>query len=263
MNQNQKTCDNSSPLFGSMFLRKCKQRMGSILIKRLPVTRHVYNHLRSEFCASFVRWNFRLNPIDLVKRSKLRKMRGLSVNVGCGGSGKKNWVNFDLFMHKNITFRYDCRKRLPLSPASAKRIRCEHFLEHLDFEEEIPFFLKSCHESLEEDGTLRIVVPDAGKYLSLYVSGSKKDWMDMGWDLDHLPDGFQSRMDIINHVFRQCNEHAYAYDFETLELQLRKAGFDRIVKTAFGVSADEELCDDLTVHRPYSLYVDAIKTINS
>lgn len=37
-------------------------------------------------------------------------------------------------------------------------------------------------------------------------------------------------MDIINHIFRQDHEHAYAYDFETLRFVLKKAGFNRIVE---------------------------------
>jgi len=51
----------------------------------------------------------------------------------------------------------------------------------------------------------------------------------------------------------------YAYDFETLAVRLRMAGFQEIHKMSFQTSHAAALQDDLANHRPYSLYVEAIK----
>lgn len=250
---------NVYPLCGSMFLRQIKQFCGRILIPMLPINRHVFNHLRWETNAIWVRVNNRINPWYIFNR--IKKMRGenLSVNVACGPFGKEGWINLDLMNLKNVTLRYDCRKSLPLRKDSVLRIRCEQFLEHLDFEEEAPLFLRSCLRSLKKGGVLRIIVPDAERYLLAYQSARKKDWLNLGWDLDKLPTGFTTQMDIINHVFRQCEEHMYAYDFETLSTLLKKIGFSKIIKSEWGKSVDPELCDDLTNHKPDSLYVEATK----
>jgi len=250
---------NESQLIGSVALRKMKQYLGRLIIPCLPITPHVFNHIRWELRGIWVRANNKLNPIFIVRRRTITQGDNLSVNIGCGGSGKIGWVNLDLMNHANLSLRWDCRKTLPLRGESAIRIRCEHFLEHLDPYEEVPLFLKSCYKSLKEGGVLRIVVPDAEQFLRAYQSGKREDWIALGWDISNLPEGFHTQMDIINHVFRQCEEHVYAYDYETLEFVLRRAGLNKIQKYEFGVSFDSELCDDLPNHKPYSLYVEAIK----
>jgi hypothetical protein len=69
----------------------------------------------------------------------------------------------------------------------------------------------------------------------------------------------KSRLDVINHVFRQDEEHRYAYDAETLMGVLRNAGFAKVQQQAFGESEDPLLRADQPIHRPYSLYVDAVR----
>ena len=244
---------------GEGFWRRIKQRLGKIIIPRLPITRHVFNHLRRELNAFWVRLNNRLNPIYIARRKKIERGTNLSVNVGCGPLGKKGWINLDLMNMPNLSLRYDCRKSLPFRENSVGRIRCEHFFEHLDRPGQVPLFLESCFKALRKGAVLRIVVPDSRRFLLAYQTGKKEDWAALGWDLDNLPNGFHTEMDIINDVFRQCEEHLYAYDFETLEVVLGEAGFDKIIKSEFGMSTDPELRDDLPNHKPHSLYVEAIK----
>ena len=66
-------------------------------------------------------------------------------------------------------------------------------------------------------------------------------------------------MHVLNHMFQQEGEHLFAYDFETMSRALRMAGFRTVQKQAFKVSVDPALAIDLDIHKPYSLYVDAIK----
>lgn len=241
------------------FLRKMKQALGRLIIPRLPVRRVVFKHLRWELNARWIRVLNGLSLRHFLRIRRLRRRRGLSVNIGCGPFGIGGWVNLDLMKHRCLTFRYDCRKGIPLEKNSAARIRCEHFFEHLDYREEVPCFLKNCYDCLQEGGILRIVVPDAGRFLLAYAQNDKNYWKALGWDLDNLPVDFFTRMDIINHVFRQGEEHLYAYDYETLERILRQAGFREVRKSGFGMSSDPLLANDLPNHKPYSLYIEAVK----
>lgn len=236
-----------------------KQRFGKLLIPRLPVSRHVFDHFRLEVNACYVRGQNLLNPMYRRRRSAIGQAVEISANIGCGGSGKPGWVNLDLMSHANLTLRYDCRRCLPFARGSVRRIRCEHFFEHLDIRDEVPNFLASCFEALALGGTLRIVVPDAGKYLSAYQRGDSVAWAQLGWNIHSLPQGFHTALDVINHVFRQGHEHGYAYDYETLAVRLYECGFGAVQRAAFGQSCDPELRDDLEIHRPYSLYVEAVK----
>lgn len=65
----------------------------------------------------------------------------LLVNVGCGVNGKEGWVNVDSSPAPGVTCIYDCRRRIPLPTGSARVIFTEHFVEHLEYEEEAPVFL--------------------------------------------------------------------------------------------------------------------------
>ena len=171
-------------------LRRFKQAVGRMLIPTLPLRRHTFDHLRLELNALYVRFQNGFNPAYRYSKQRLRSATNVMVNIGCGGSGKPGWVNLDLMNHANLSLRYDCRTSLPLSAGVAQVIRCEHFLEHLDMVEEVPRLLESCYRVLSVGGTLRIVVPDARKYLLAYASNDAEHWQALGWDLEGLPQGF-------------------------------------------------------------------------
>ena len=84
-------------------------------------------------------------------------------------------------------------------------------------------------------------------------------WRKLGWNVDRLPDDIYTPMHVINHIFHQGGEHLFAYDFETLKWALNRAGFPTVLRQSFGTSIDSELAIDRENHRPYSLYVDAVK----
>src|SRR5262249_55628967 len=140
----------------------------------------------------------------------------------------------------------------------------EHFFEHIDYTEEAPRFLAEAKRVLKDGGVIRIIVPDAEKYLNAYV---RDDWRDMMAirPLDpnlkdfHYSFRYSTRMELINVVFRQFEEHKFAYDFETLALLLKRNGFDEVVRSSYGQSLDPELCIDLEARAPESLYVEAVK----
>jgi predicted SAM-dependent methyltransferase len=236
-----------------------KQRLGALLIPRLPVTRENFDRLRFEFNAFRINLNNRINPFAIYKVRRQRAATGLSVNVGAGPFGSPDWVNIDMFNYKGVNLVYDCRKKLPFRDTTVDRIRCEHVFEHLDRKDEAPEFLSECYRCLRTGGILRIVVPDLELFVRAYVSGDRQQWQAIGFDLDHLPWGLETPMDILNHTFRQNGEHKYGYDFETLRITAAAAGFSKITKLSWGSSEDPKLRGDLENHRPYSLYVDCLK----
>ena len=186
-------------------------------------------------------------------------MKGLSVNFGSGGRGYANWINTDIGSHADTYFRIDIRRPLPFAARSVKRVFAEHVLEHIDFRHDVPKFLSNVHKILEPNGVLRIIVPDGELFLEAYVMKDKNKWMKLGWDLNRMPQDIYTPMHIVNHVFHQEGEHHFAYDFETLKYALERAGFQKVLKQKFKVSLDRELAIDQENHRPYSLYVEAIK----
>lgn len=196
-----------------------------------------------------------------------QKMEDIKVNVGCGPHPLEGWVNLDIISDPRVDY-WDCRKGLPFKDGAAKLIYTEHFLEHLNYGDELHRFLDDCFRCLDVKGTLRIVVPDAETYLRLYANN---DWEGLAKVRPLTKDGdsyrdywlktrYATKMELINAVFRQDDEHKYAYDAETLIHVLRAVGFSRVVRMNYGESASPEMPAGHPDRRSESLYVEASKS---
>lgn len=236
-----------------------KHKVGTYLIPALPVSRHVFDHLRLEWNAAFVRGLHRWHPGYRRSIRQLRRRTGVKLNVGSGPFGLDDWVNLDLFAHRNVTLRSDCRRNFPLGDSSCIGIHVEHYFEHLTHEEEAAPFLRECHRCLEAGGTLRIVVPDAERFVRAYADESWGALQALAAEGTSMKDAFATRMQALNHVMLQGFEHCGGYDFETLSFVLSAAGFVDVRRCKFGNGMFPERCIDREQHRPYSLYVEATK----
>jgi predicted SAM-dependent methyltransferase len=234
-----------------------KQRIGRWLFARLPVTRWMFDQLRFEANAWLVSGQNRVLPARRRALARVRALRGALVNVACGPQILDGFVNVDL-LGPPPRIRWDCRRSLPFADAAVAGIRAEQFVEHLDSREELPDFLRDCLRALEPGGVLRVIVPDARRYLQAYCRPGLEGFRELGVP-DPFPGDLPTRMDVVNHIFHQWGEHRWAYDFEALALRLRTAGFDTIEQVGYQRSLLPALARDRDVHARYSLYVDAVK----
>jgi predicted SAM-dependent methyltransferase len=189
----------------------------------------------------------------------LRARRELLLNVASGPHLIPGFVNLELRPYHKDIVRWDCRRSLPVADGSCRGIRIEHFLEHLDPRDEAPALLRDCYRALAPDGVLRIVVPDAARYLCAYVEGSRARFAALAVD-DPLPDDLPTPLDVVNHVFHQWHEHRWAYDVENLTVRLRAAGLSEVAVSEYGASRLPQLAPDRAEHAAYSLYVECVKT---
>jgi predicted SAM-dependent methyltransferase len=235
-----------------------KQRIGRWLLPRLPVTQSMFDQLRFEANSWLVKVQNLVLPGRREVLAHVRALRGALVNVACGPQILDGFVNVDL-LGPPPRIRWDCRRSLPLADGGAAGIRAEQFVEHLDTRDELPDFLRDCLRVLEPGGVLRIIVPDAARYLRAYCGPDLDGFRELAVP-DPFPDDLPTRMDVINHIFHQWGEHRWAYDFETLSLRLRTAGFGAIEQVGYQRSLLPALAQDRDLHAPYSLYVDAVKS---
>lgn len=184
--------------------------------------------------------------------------------MGCGGNTKVGWVNIDLYSAPDVLY-WDLRSRWPFDYGSACFILAEHVFEHFERPDETAVFLRECLRCLEPGGTLRLVVPDAGKYLHLYC---ETGWDGLArtrplvkngsvYDDAWLSQCYRTKMEMINAVFRQHGDHKYAYDAETLILTLRDAGFVDVIERQFSAALDSES------RKSESLYVEGRKAAHN
>lgn len=235
-----------------------KQRAGRWLYPRLPITRFLFDQLRFEANAIRVRASYAVLPWWRMRARQMRRRDSVLVNVACGPHTPDGFLNLDLLPCSPNVAAWDCRRSIPVGDGAAVGIRAEQFFEHLEPREDVPAFLADVRRALKPGGVLRIIVPDAGRYLDAYCRGDLSGFRELDVP-DPFPDDLPTRMDVVNHVFHQWHEHRWAYDFETLVLRLRTAGFSRVERSAFRQSLDARLACDLPVHAPYSLYVDAVR----
>lgn len=236
-----------------------KHSVGKLLIPKLPINRHVFDHIRSELNAIWVRMLHRMHPLYRVRIRRLRKQKSVLLNLGCGPFGRSGWVNLDLFDLNQVTIRTDCRKNFPIGDGACAGIHVEHYFEHLTHEEEVPIFLAECKRCLAAGGILRIIVPDVERFARAYA--------DEGWDSlevlaaegASMQASFATKMQALCHVMVQQHEHFGGYDFETLALALEIAGFRNIERCSFMQGRFPGGCIDRDQHKPYSLYVEASK----
>jgi predicted SAM-dependent methyltransferase len=238
-----------------------KGGLARLAMMALPfIPRHAYHPFVSELNLAWRRWTTRAARV----RKSYDGRRDLLVNIGCGERGKPGWENVDLFQSPRVNCVCDCRKGLPFGDNAVKGIFTEHFFEHIDYTEEVPFFLSECHRVLRPGGVIRIIVPDAEKYVRAYcaegweelvsVRPLNRDHSDV-----HFGSKFNTKMEVLNAMFRQYFEHKFAYDFSTLEFVMRRYGFSDIHNQRFGKSALPELAIDSPDRASESLYVDAVK----
>jgi predicted SAM-dependent methyltransferase len=199
---------------------------------------------------------------------KCRSMRGVRVNVGCGSNPTTGWVNLDISRRHLAVMYWNCANGLPFNDSTVEAIYSEHCFEHLNYESEAKQFLRECLRCLKPQGTLRIVVPDAGTYIRLYAKG---DWDETAARRPLIKEGdnyrdywlgslYRTRMEFINAIFRQDGAHKYAYDAETLLLMLQEAGFSSFFETTYNVSSDPNMTTlDTPQRKTESLYVEGRK----
>jgi predicted SAM-dependent methyltransferase len=106
---------------------------------------------------------------------------------------------------------------------------------------------------------IRIIVPDAEKFIRAYTADGWSALEDLAADGESSQHRFITKMEALNHVFVQGAEHYGGYDFETLASVLEAGGFREVRRCAFRVGRFPDGCIDREQHRPYSLYVEAIK----
>jgi predicted SAM-dependent methyltransferase len=191
-----------------------------------------------------------LHRIGKRKAKSYSGRRDLRLNVGCGPTTRAGWINIDLCLSLPDVLPADLRRDLPFSDSTVIMVYGEHIFEHLEYPTEAFRFLSEALRVLQPNGLLSLGVPDAELALQDYIA---KDSGSFDGASSIQPDWCDTPMHCINYVFRQGNEHKYAYDFETLRSVVEKAGFRDVKRREFNADLDSE------PRRIGTLYIDARK----
>lgn len=213
--------------------------------------------------------------------------KNVKVHYGCWKDAPDDWSNFDCspyLLLDRIPFigtficsrlqpdwerfpnniRYgDITKGLPVEDASCDMVYCSHVLEHLNLTD-FRIALKNTYKILKEDGVFRLVLPDLEYYIKSYLSENTT-----GASMRFMQDtglGEVSRENLFIESMRFLlggSKHKWMWDYESLKLELKNAGFEHIRRAYIGDSA---LCDFNQVEKVYrwdkALGIECQKTSN-
>jgi len=197
-----------------------------------------------------------LTPDNRRRVRAVRHVHGLSLNLGAGFHQREGWTPIDLMVAPPTGFRWDVRWGLPLDDGSVRRIHCEHFFEHLRFPDEVMPALAECYRVLEPGGELRIIVPDASRYIAAYARGDRAFFNAMR-ELGGAAVPFETDIEIVNQAFRMGGDHLFAWDLPVMQRRLETVGFEHVEETGYDPERFIDQGDEW--RRRESLYVAAYK----
>ena len=218
-------------------------------------SRQFVQTLRGELAVQAARAKCLL-PANQRRVRQLRHARGLSVNLGAGFHRRDGWTPVDLMVDPPGGIRWDVRWGLPFESGSVRRIHCEHFVEHLRFPDEVMPVFAECHRVLEPGGELRVIVPDAARYIRAYAERDVA-FFDAMRDLGGAAQPFETEIEIVNQAFRMGGDHQFAWDVAVMRRRLERAGFERIEETGYDPARFIDQGDEW--RRRESLYVVAYR----
>lgn len=200
------------------------------------------------------------NTIARVLRNRCFQLSRLPkstyLNVGCGWNTPDGFINLDYEWHTRVDLVWDLAKPLPFADNSMDGIYTEHCLEHVTHQV-ARFALSEFRRVLKPSASLRVIVPDAELYFGLYAQFKAGQAPAVPYQPDPLPPETTPLMAMLPIFFD--HQHRYGYDFETMALFLKQAGFQQIERASFRQGKDALLLIDDEWRKVESLYVEAVK----
>lgn len=94
------------------------------------------------------------------------------LNLGCGNSYHKDWLNIDFRSRHKDVIGHDLLKGIPIKNSSIDVVYHSHILEHFSKENGLKF-IHECYRVLKTNGIIRIAVPDLEIIVNEYLKNLK------------------------------------------------------------------------------------------
>lgn len=172
----------------------------------------------------------------------------IKLEIGSGPrKGVKGWTTLDLSDGSDLN--WDLTVGLPFPDSTLAEIYTSHTLEHFS-RDQIVKLLQECYRCLQNNGSIRVCVPDASIYINAYTESPDKfkpiDVFEPAYVID-------TPIDYINYTAYMCGHHHHMFDKENLINLLRKAGFGNASISNY----DERY--DIAIRDWESIYAVAVK----
>lgn len=164
---------------------------------------------------------------------KLEQSSVVKIELGSGlKKGKNGWTTVDMYGADII---WDLRLGIPLPNESVDKIYSSHLLEHIPYQQLIPF-LRECRRVMKSDAEFSVCVPNFRLYVDAYKNKTLFCSKDTWWQPGIIDTG--SSIDQLNYLAYMRDEHKYMFDEENLINTLTQAGFANAQLREFDAELD-------------------------
>jgi predicted SAM-dependent methyltransferase len=91
------------------------------------------------------------------------------VNLACGGTFNKDWVNVDIAPTSDEVIKVDLKERLPWDDDTFKFAYHSHFIEHLGYRQAREF-MKECYRIVSPGAIIRVATPNLEVIANCYLT---------------------------------------------------------------------------------------------
>jgi Methyltransferase domain len=164
--------------------------------------------------------------------------RPIKIEIG-GHSPRDGWLVTNV---NAVTRLYlDATKRWPLNAGSVGYVFSDNVIEHLTLEAARQMLLEA-HRCMRPGGIIRTVTPDLRAHIDMYLQGGGVLDNNVSNHYRAIGLAVEYPVDLVRIPVAAFGHHAgYIYDFDTLEAELRRAGFRDVIRCALGESENPAL----------------------
>ncbi|PZS29886.1 MAG: hypothetical protein DLM58_14675 [Pseudonocardiales bacterium] len=181
-------------------------------------------------------------PVAKVRLRRALRDAPRPIRLEIGGLHRRpGWVITNV---NAVTRNYlDATTRWPLDDGTVSHVYADNVIEHLTLAAGRAM-LSEALRCLRPGGVIRLVTPDIRKHVELYLAGAPSIDSTAGSTYRALGLVVEHPVDLIRIPIGQFGHHeGYVYDFETLDRELKRAGFHSTVHCGLGSSEHTEFQD--------------------
>ncbi|MCW2780947.1 MAG: hypothetical protein JWR35_1396 [Marmoricola sp.] len=164
--------------------------------------------------------------------------RPLKLEIG-GLTKRPGWIITNV---NAVTRNYlDATSPWPLEESSVAYVYADNMIEHIPLVA-ARAMLAEAYRCMQPGGVIRLVTPDIRKHVELYLAGSSsvdgvvgRAYRELGLVVEHPVDLVRIPIGSFGH------HEGYVYDFDALDLELKRAGFHSTTQCELGESTHPAL----------------------
>ena len=173
-------------------------------------------------------------------RQSLKNSTGpLRIELGAWATERPGWISTDV--HWRGRTYLDATRRWPVPDGSVEFIYADNVIEHLSLEQN-RFLLVEAHRVLRPGGRIRLVTPDIGALVQMYLAGEssasqlREELVAEGYLVAH-------QVDVLRFAFQDDGHfEGYLWDEASLSSEMKRSGLVNCRTYPAGLSDEPALC---------------------